>query len=362
MRRFPPAGSDCLYLPGMVFKIWSLAVVVLFLLCFEGIGEEMSTVKLIPHTRKANLVGFTRPFKTQTVAGEVSGRCIAVAVEVGDPVPPSGLVAELDPTFVKIDLAKNRVAQEQAARQMEQEQKNLDRYTNLMSKKSAAQATYDEVFLKAEVYRLTLENLKIEEQRLSDLLARHHLYGQLGWRTVSRSVEPGEYVMVGQPIVKLGDFRRLLVGYQLTYRELDVLQQLESVFLELPELNKKIVASVHSVSPNYDTNSRKIPVDLVLEPTTAQDSSWFRGGLKTELRLDLPGEKATYLVPDTAVISRYEANWLVTGDGRNVRVILLGRVMDGTMALIAGSGINGAEEYRKFPNTTGESMSDKGAD
>lgn len=325
-----------------------------FSIPYDSRADEV-TFALLPNVRDFSLIGFTRPVQKMAVAGEVSGKVETVTVDVGDIVPSTGLVAQLDSTFVDFDLAKNRIAQLQAQRELAQEDKNLSRYTSLIDKKSAAQATYDEVLLKADLLRLKLQGLKVEEKRLTSLAQRHKLNAPGGWTVIERSVEPGEYVHSGVQVMKVGDFRQLLVTYHLSYTQLEALNGLERLELELADSGRTIDGVVYRIAPDFDEITRKIPVDLVLKPHTIVEGSEtiLRGGLKVRMRMRMPGASETYLVPTTALLHRYGASWLITEDGERVRVILLDKLADGKTAMITGENLSLIKRYFEVAHSPG---------
>ena len=143
-------------------------------ICSPAIAEDL--VKLRPYVRQISFTGFTRPVQELSIAAEINGKCTAVLVDVGNSVGDGGVVAEIDATFVRLDLEKNKLAQKQTGLQLVLANKTLARFQKLINKKSTAQATYDETVLSAEELEVTLKILKNEEKRLAEQLKRHTLY------------------------------------------------------------------------------------------------------------------------------------------------------------------------------------------
>lgn len=330
-------------------RILSVFFIVLFSLCALAAAEE--TVQLRPYQRSLELTGFTRAKAEVAIAGEVSGRCSKIHVDLGDTVPASGIVAELDSTLVRLDLVKNNIAQEQAKRQLLLEKKTLDRYTTLMENKSAAQATFDEASLRADILELTLQDLVNEEARQKEMLDRHTLRGPPGWQVIERFVEEGAFVHQGEAVMRLGDFRQLLVSFMLSYEELDLLRKMEEIILRFPELDVMAEARIHRVSPGFDAKSRKIPVDLIISPETFASVVEPRGGLRVTLTIIGKEETGSFVVPMSALVSRYEAHWLVKADGRRKKVILLGTDGHGqeAQAIITGKDLVAGESFLLLP-------------
>jgi RND family efflux transporter MFP subunit len=333
---------------------------VLFLNLFS-LASAQETVELRPYQRLLTLTSFTRAKAELSVAGEVSGRCTRILVDRGDTVPPSGVVAELDSTFVRLDLEKNIIAQQQARRQLELEKKTLSRYTTLMQSNSAAQATFDEASLRADLHELTLKSLKNEQARLKETLDRHTLYGPPGWQVVDRFIEEGAFVHQGEPVLRLGDFRQLLVRFMLSYEELELLQKMASITLQFPELNVTAAGQIYRVSPDFDAKSRKIPVELILSPPATFSASSLRGGLRANLTIVGREERGSFVIPTSALVSRYEAHWLVKADGQRKKVILLGTNAEGQQAIVAGSELIPGETFLAFPASSRKEQDQPGS-
>lgn len=317
-----------------------------FRLIAPGIGCTAETFELLPFQRQLSFTGLTRPQKELVISSEVSGRCEKVHLEQGDVVAPAGLVAEMDSTFVELDLQKNRIAQERARSQLELEKKTLSRYTTLVEKNSAALATYDDAQLRAEINLLALKNLKNEELRLQEQFRRHRLYGPPGWKVMERYVESGEFVQQGQHVLRLGNFDQLLVSFSLTFEELMLLQNKEKVMLFVPSLGMDVRGSIYRVSPGFNEKTRKIPVDILMD---CKEGSLLRGGVHTELKLDGKKEEGSFLVPFSALISRYDTHWLMTREGGLKNVILLGKSSNGQYAVVAVDGLEAGASFLLTP-------------
>jgi len=320
---------------------------VLICACHVSVAFGTEIFQLQPYTREIQLSGLARPVRMMTVHAEISGRCSAVLVDVAERVPDAGIVAELDDTFIQLDLAKNRISQDKARRQLEEEKKNLDRYTALISKNSTAQATYDEALLRADTYRYSLQLLQVEESQLREQLARSRITAPQGWTVINRFSEPGEYLRLGDPVLELGDFRRLLVTFLLTPQEVFGLQGEDRIQLFFPELPDSVVqAELHTISPLSDPVSKKIEVELQVDGLVHPQ---LRGGLQA--RWTLPGESVAnqFVAPISALESRYEAHWLHSVDGARHKVILLGYTPDGREAVVSGDGLAAGQSYLAQP-------------
>lgn len=297
----------------------------------ESVQEESpgSTETFVakPAFRRSTLTGFTRARNAMTLVSEESGRVESVRADVGDTLGDDGLFAQLDTTFIKLDLAGNRADQQRLKSDLEYNKKEMERYQALVKNRNAAQSTLDS---NVRAHQSALQQLRakqIEERVLIERLKRFSLDGPPSWKVITRYIEPGEWITTGEKVAELGRYDVLLVPYALTSGEYRALKEMgETVTLRLADLSKDIKAKVARVSPGFDPQTRKINVDLEIREGDFE----FRGGLRTELVINLPDPGGAVIVPRSALIKAYEEYFLMTPDNERVRVVLLGSGPNGT--------------------------------
>ncbi len=341
--------SQRILLAGKPIPIGLLLLILTVFSSSPAVCQE--TVSLTPYFRNITLTGFTYPLTEMTVTSEVSGRCLAVFADIGDTLSADGRLAEIDTTFIQLDIAANRIAKEQTARQLAQEEKNLARYTTLLNQSSVPQAQLDDVALAADLHKIELKKLANNEHRLQEQLERHYLTAPAGWQMIERFAEPGEVIRAGEPVARLGDFRRLRIQYAATYDELQTILGQDNPQLYLPDLQLHVSATIHRTSPVFDPESRKIQVELLIR---ADNDQRLRGGMRAELQFASDKKTGTFLVPTEALIGSYEANWLVQPDRSRVQVILQGYSEDRRFAIISGNGLRLGQLFLATPNPSGQ--------
>jgi len=341
---------------SMGFSMRSALLCLLALtLCQTSPVYAKELVELRPYSRQLVFTGFTRPAKEMILSSEVSGKCNEILLDVGDTVI-SPDVAKIDDTFIRLDIQQNDIAQQKTLRQLELEEKTLARFTNLMQNNSTAQANFDEAAFNAENLRLNLQNLKAEEERLKQMLERHTLHAPLGWHVMQRYIEPGEYIRQGEPVLKLGNFDRLIIPFLLTYEEIDLLKNMGKILLNLPEINTTVPVEIYQIAPDFNEQKKKISIELITIMPRESEAALWRGGLRAKLKITGKTEPDTFLVPFTALISRYEANWLITEDGTQKRVILLGKSTTEDEAIITGENLSAGEKVLASPTMTNKAQ------
>lgn len=300
-------------------------IILFFCLAFFSPSSAFAqtTCSALPAAHEIRLTGFTRARAVLSVVSEVSGRCLEITADTGDTIAADGVFARIDPTFTALDLETNRINRQQAERQLEYDDQQVKRYRRLVSSRSSARVRLDEMELHRDQSRLTLAGLETEAKRLRERLTRHTVRAPAGWRVIERSVEPDEWVAAGKILARVGDYQTLVVPLALTPAELKSLGQ-NNIPLILPEEGLKGNGRLYRVSPGFDPVTRKINVEIALNPETLARLHRRQGGVRTEILLQVPDPMRTFIIPAAAVTERFEEHWLTRVNGDKLRVIVLG--------------------------------------
>ncbi len=303
----------------------SLYYFVILLLLASPANLFSASFSIVHSETEISLIGFTRPVTVMEISSEISGRCIEVDADEGEPIPLTGTFAHIDPTFISMELETNRLNIKQADRQLQFEQKEVERFSHLVSKNSLSQIQLDEQLLRRDQARNKLELLKVKSKYLKENLVRHTVAAPANWLTSERFVEPGEWVQAGQILARIGDFRQLIVPLALTQNELRSLEKTKSkIPLTLVDTNDSGSGNLHSIHPDFDPVTRKINVEVKIDMNTIPVDYSSRGGIPIQVFIKTPDPTGSFLVPEQAISQRYEEQWLTREDGKTLRVIVLG--------------------------------------
>lgn len=333
----------------------AVAFFLVFFLCFPvfSLGaEDTITFVAKPAGRTVVVSGFTRARARMVVSSEVDGRCLEVVADVGDEIGTDGRFAEIDPTFINLDLERNRISTEQSASLIAYLQKEVGRYQTLYAEQSASEARLDKLKEDLAQARFTLQTQQNTRQTLLEQLRRHTVIAPPGWKVVERHVEPGVLVSRGQSLAEVADYQKLVVPLALSPHEYQQLLKNETPFsVSLPDTGINVSAELFRISPSFDPSTRKINIELSLLESIEQQ----RGGVRVELSLLMP-EKETFLVPARAVEKRYEEYRLIRESGESVTVVVLEK--NGDFVRVHGPEIKDGQRFL-FPATIPAPPSDK---
>lgn len=310
--------------------------------CAESLDKLASAE---PAENEVSISGFTRAHATLPVVSEVSGKIKEVFAHIGEPIPPNGKLACLDDIFVRLDLqsADNEIAQHN--NDVNYYIKEVSRHEQLVAKKTTAISVLDSLNRDLINSQRALQAASIRKQRLNESKRRHCIEAPPGWLVINRSIEKGQWVNEGEVIAQIGDYSKLIVPITLTPGELASLSKKDKIEILLTEHNFKVPATIEHISPAFDENTRKIPVDLSLKAGLPE----YRGGIRVELSLGLPGDDHTFLISQNALQQRFEENWLQHKDGKSIRVDLLSQEKYGKVK-IKSAEVKAGDQFKIFRN------------
>ncbi len=301
--------------------------------------------KATPASRVVTLTGFTRPRVGMTLVSEESAMCVSVFADIGDTIGAKGRFATLDPKFIKLEIAQLKADISRLQSDLDYFRKEADRYTKLVKRNTAAQSELDlhmrNLNGAKSLLRLTQLKLSVDQEHLR----RYTLRAPAGWKVIKRYIEPGEWVTKGEKVAELGNFKTLLVPYALTVKELDKIIKMGSkVTLEFPGFDKTVEAKLERISPDFDPETRKIDADFEI----ISGDFKFRGGLRTELKIEMPDPGGAVVVPESSLVKAYDDKFLVRPDGVRVKVLLLGKSKDGNLR-VSSRAVKAGEEFLLKP-------------
>ncbi len=284
---------------------------------------EDTWVSVQPSHREVSFIGFSRARHDMVLSTEVAGKVKRVYVDVGDTIPKSGRVSCLDNTFTKLDINSTTNDIKQAQIDITYYKKQVKRYQDLVKKKSVSISQLDDMQRELSTAENMAQSKQILIDRQQETLERHCIKAPWGWSVDERYVEEGQWIDIGNQVVKVGNYTTLLVPFALSVDELNALKKnKKDLSIWLPDYKQKIPAKIERISPAFDETSRKIKVDLLLNKKLPVR----RGGLRVELKLKIPDSSGMFLIPSKTLEKRFEEVWVERKKGGSLRVELLGNI------------------------------------
>ncbi len=313
---------------------WNICLIFFLYTGLIDAGPRLATAKSA--TQNATLTGYTRARTILDLSAETEGKVETVFADIGEHIADNGQFACLDKTFISLDIEANATEISRTNIDIDYFSKQVTRYKKLLSNHSSSQLQLDDFERSQATARQQLRTLKIRSRELAERKRRYCIAAPANWTVIKRYIEPGEWLKAGDRVAQIGNFSRLLVPFALSMSEYEsLMKHAQDIRLTLPDLQKSVPAIIERVSPAFDEQSRKIVLDLEIQDLMKQG----RGGIRADLSIQIPNQANAVLLPESAVIERYEQYWLERPNGEQISVVYLGRIKrEGQQSFIRLSG------------------------
>jgi RND family efflux transporter MFP subunit len=195
------------------------------------------------------------------LASEVEGRVSWVA-DVGTVVAANDVVARIDSSIAALQLASDKANVARLSAQLRFDRSQADRMQNLFNQNAIARSTRDQASASRDMDVAALAQAQAALKKSQYQFDHSQIRAPFPGRVVSRLINPGEYAVVGKPIVRLVDIGSLEVSVQAPIDSTRFIQENMPLTVELQGKPRSVV--VRAIVPVGDIISRTIEVRLTL--------------------------------------------------------------------------------------------------
>ena len=250
-------------------------------------SETISAAEVKEETWEALLpaIGSITAVQGVELRAELAGTIREIAFTSGGTAAKGQVLVRLDTTTEEAQL-RSAKAQAELARL------NLARARDLKAQGVIAQADFDSSEAAANA---TVGEVDAIEAAISKKTVRAPFSGRLG----IRSVNLGQYVHDGDPIVSLHSLDPVYVDFNVTEQQLALVQRAMEVRVTTDATpDRTFAGKVTALNPEVDASTRNIKV----QATVANPNDDLRPGMFARVTLVLPEAKPILVIPSTAVL------------------------------------------------------------
>jgi membrane fusion protein (multidrug efflux system) len=259
---------------------------------------EVTRVKTARLQDDAQAVGTLRSRQSVTLKPETAGRVSRIAFADGAQVKRGALLVQLDDTLQRAELS-------QAQAQLSIARANLKRNEELLAQNFVAARVVDEsrAALQVAEAQVALADARLQRMRITAPFD-----GTLGLR----SINLGQYVKDGDPLVNLEDTTLLTVDFRLPERYQSQVAPGQPVQVQLDALpGKRFVAKVLAVDPLLDANGRSISVRATMP---REGGAELRPGMFARVLIVFAVNENALVVPEEAIFPQGGKQFVVVVD------------------------------------------------
>lgn len=235
------------------------------------------------------------------IASEVEGVLTWMA-EVGDAVKAGAVIARIDPRLMRVELARARANVARLEADLNYRELQLKRAEELAVTQSVSANLLDESRAERDQAMHQLTDARAQLERAEGDLKRTQIRAAFAGHVVERLASLGEYIGVGEDVVRLVDTHRKEIALPAPIALTAFLQPGQKVLVRSGGDERE--SEVRVVVPVGDAVSRMVEVRL-----QASDSDWLVG---SPVQISLPADNpvTAIAVPRDALVERGGESYL----------------------------------------------------
>lgn len=256
---------------------------------------EVATAESRNMAPSVNVSGSVVSLNDSRIASEVEGVLTWLA-NVGDAVAKGDVIARIDPRLIRIEVARADADVARLASDYQYRQRQLERTEELAAKNSASKTLLDEALAQRDQAQHALSDARAVLERSRGDLERTEVRAAFAGHVVERLASVGEFINVGEDVVRLVDTRRIEISLPASI----ALSQYIEPGMRVPAISGDVQHEhvVRTVVPVGDAVSRMVEVRLAVD-----EGDWLVG---TPVQVSLPSAEPilTVAVPRDALVER----------------------------------------------------------
>ncbi len=291
----------------------TLLILATIMLLLVGCGkqeEEQKTAKesLVPVevikvtksdlSKEIEMTGEVVPGEEVTITPKVSGRVVAVHTEVGQSVNQGAAIFEIDDTDYQNQLANAQAGLSIAEINLEQTQKEYDRYKQLYDAQAISQADFEKIEYALKTAQANVEqakvNLHIAQSNCSEVTVTSPIAGKIA----ALNVRVGEIASQQVPAAVVVSLNPAKIKLNMPESLVGNIKLGQKVKVEIAAIGKTLEGTITSVAPKADQQTKSFPVEVQIPNN---DQKIF-AGMVAKLQLSTGTVKNAIAVPHDAVI------------------------------------------------------------
>ncbi len=295
--------------------------------------------------------------RQSTLAAQMPGRILDLAVDAGDRVSTGQVLVRIDPAAATAAVAAADAGIAQAQTGLANARAEYARARSLVERKFLSQSALDGARTRFEAAEAQLGAARAQREQAAVVQGYATVVSPLAGVVAARHIEPGEMAQPGRSLLTVYDPAQMRAVADLAPQRLAALGSgALRAHVELPASGRTIEAVAITVLPAADarTHTVRVRVDL---PAGAED---VLPGSFARVRFHgapAPGADAgPVVIPAAAVLRRGELTAVYVADARGrftLRQIRLGRAEQGGEAVEVLSGLRGDETLALDPVQAG---------
>lgn len=332
------------------------------------VRAEVQTIRIAPHTVPSTTVveASIEAVQQSTLAAQIPGRVLELAVDAGDRVHKDQVLVRIDPAEAAAAVAAADAGVAHAQTALANARAEYARARSLVERRFLSQSALDAARTQFQAAEAQLRAAQAQRTQAVTVQGHTTVASPLNGVVAARHIEAGEMAQPGRSLLTVYDPARMRAVADLAPQRLAELGAgAIRARVELGDGGRLIEAAALTVLPAADarTHTVRVRVDLPAEVEGVLPGSFARVHFYAPAAPDPAATAAPVVIPAAAVLRRGEltAVYVVDGGGFGLRQVRLGRTLAGGEAVEVLSGLKGDETLALDPVQAGIQARSAGA-
>ncbi len=299
----------------------------------ESLIVQVATVETKKLARSVDGSATIRPHRTVTVSAEIPGQVVAIFVDEGLTVETEDLLARINDTDIRLQLDEARSAVSKDRVDLAKE--DFERTQSLFDQGVVSRALVDQSNSRYLTLDSAYRSAQAKIRQLQEQLRKASIRAPISGRVATRSVNQGEFVAPGSPMVIIENMQEVLAVLEVPDRDIVKVQPGQAVEAATDAFPDRVF---RGVVDSTATAAHPVTRTFKVEARIDNRDGSLRSGMIAGLRI-LLDESRALVVPIEALIDRgeTEAAVFVAADGlAERRSVVLGERWDREVEVLNG--------------------------
>lgn len=309
---------------------------------------EVSTAEPALLRQSVRVTGTLSPLATTQLAARVNAPIAEVLVRSGDAVEAGDLLLRMETDDLTTQLEQQRANARSTEANLTLARSQLARDRSLGERGLAPESSVESQRAQVAALEANLDAQQLAVRSAERSLANATVTAPVAGRVANRSVEAGQYVSTGTPLMTLVDLSFMEVAANVPLRSIDRIQPGQTALVQVDGIDsERFVGQVDRVNPVAADGTRTAPV-YVRVPNPQER---LRGGMFASVEIVVAERDQALAVPVDAVREDAQGQYLLTlNEGELVRTAVeTGDNWNGGELVAITAGLTAGVDYISAP-------------
>ncbi|MCI6217802.1 MAG: efflux RND transporter periplasmic adaptor subunit [Helicobacter sp.] len=275
--------------------VYAIICIGVFAFCAEVsiVSKPITKGSLESQTSYLGVLHFSN---TSKVASQTRGVVEKINFKIGDSVRKNANLAQINGDLLQKEIQSKQAKLNQARYIYERQQKELQRYENLLQSDSVSLTQFENIQYEQKSQESNITALTVELESAKVELSKKLIKAPISGIIVDKKINIGEWIEVGDAICEILDTTKAEVIVDVPSSILEYVKNKQEVSISINKKNYK--GRIYAIIPRADLHTRTLPVRISVE----NDGS-FVDGIPANVLLPNGGKIQGNMVPRDSIVN-----------------------------------------------------------